>query len=170
MIKAWADREHWPPALKRKIEEFNVERATRFIAEALWVRWADDQDTRAQRGGPGVPRVTDSRRALFDEWTSMLDSNPASDRAQMLLARWQSLLDVQSNGDEQIKADLEAWVQRRHTWPDGMRRYLASLYAADVETWSRVADFIDEARACKTSGGTPSHSVASSLPQSGGDA
>jgi hypothetical protein len=157
MIKAWADREYWPSSLKGRLEEFDVERATRFIAEALWVRWADHQDATRQRGGAGVPRVTDSRRALFDEWMSLLDHDPGSDRAQALLTRWQTLLDDETNGDEEIKADSDAFVRRRQTWPAGMRRYVASLYGTDPDTWSAVVDFIDQALAYKTSDGRPSH-------------
>jgi DNA-binding transcriptional MerR regulator len=168
MIKAWADREHWPSSLKRRIEEFDIERATRFVADALWVRWADEQDARRQRGGSGIPRVTDSRRALFDEWRAMLDGDPASEQAQALVERWQTLLDVESNGDEEIKTDLAAFVQSRHQWPDGMRRYIASLYAADEATWSRVTDFIERALAYRTSGETPSRRDESSSPRSGG--
>jgi DNA-binding transcriptional MerR regulator len=170
LIKAWADRDHWPPSLKRRLEEFDVERATRFIADALWVRWADEQEARATRGGAGVPRVTDSRRTLFHEWVAMVDGSPAGDEAQALLVRWETLLDVESNGDEEIKADLQAWRRGRHTWPAGMRRYFASLYATDLETWSRVEDFIDQARAYTTSGGTPSPPDASSSPRSGAGA
>jgi DNA-binding transcriptional MerR regulator len=167
LIKAWADREHWPASLKRRLEEFDVERATRFIAEALWVRWADEQDARTKRGGPGLPRVTDSRRALFDEWRSMLDGDPAGERAQALLARWLALLDVESNGDEIVKADHLAALRRRHMWPSGMRRYIASLYATDVDTWSRVTDLIELALACTTSDGTRPHPDVSSSPRSG---
>jgi DNA-binding transcriptional MerR regulator len=170
MIKAWADRDQWPPALKRRMEEFDVERATAFIAEAIWIRWADEQDAHVRRGGPGVPRVTDSHRALFDEWRSILHADPASETAQGLLTRSMTLLDVESQGDGEIKAGYTASLRRRHTWPAGMRRYIASLYATDTDTWSRVADFIDRARACRTSDGTPSHPAASSSPQSGGDA
>ena len=170
MIKAWADREHWPALLKRRMEEFEVERATRFIADALWVRWADEQDARIARGGAGLPRVTDSRRALFDEWRSMLDRDPASGEAQALLERWDALLDIESNGDEEVKAGLAAFVERRHHWPDGMRRYIASLYAADAGTWSRVTDFIEQAHAYRTSGERRSHPGGSSSPRSGADA
>ncbi len=170
MITAWADREHWPSSLQRRIEEFDVERATRFIADALWVRWADEQDARRQRGGAGLPRVSDSRRALFDEWATLLDRNPGSDEAQRLLVRWQTLLDVESNGDEEIKADYAASVQRRESWPTGMRRYIASLYDTDAVTWSRVADFIEQAIAYKTSGERPSPPDGSSSRQSGADA
>ena len=170
MIKAWADREHWPASLKRRLEEFDIERATRFIADVLWVRWADQQDATRQRGGPGVPRVTDSRRALFDEWVSLLDGDPGSHEAQELLARWQALLDVETNGDEAIKADSAGFVQRRQSWPAGMRRYIASLYDTDADTWSKVVDFIERALAYKTSGERPSRPGASSSPQSGAGA
>lgn len=155
-IKAWADRDHWPSSMKQRMQEFDVERATRFIADALWVRWADQQDATSQRGGAGVPRVSDSRRALFDEWVSLLTRDPGSDHAQELLTRWQTLLNVETNGDEEIKADVAGFVQRRQSWPAGMRRYIASLYGTDVDTWSRVTDFIEQALAYKTSDETPS--------------
>jgi len=161
LIKAWADREHWPASLKRRLEEFDVERATRFIADALWVRWADQQDATRRRGGPGVPRVSDSRRALFDEWATLLESDPRSQRAQELLTRWQSLLDVETNGDEEIKAHTVAFVRRRQSWPAGMQRYMASLYDSDVDRWSRVNEFIEQALAYRTSDGRPSHPDAS---------
>ena len=157
LIRAWADREHWPSSLKRRMEEFDVERATRFIADALWVRWADQQDATRHRGGPGIPRVTDSRRALFDEWATLLDRRPGSDQVQALLTRWQALLDVETAGDETITSDHAALVQRRHLWPAGLRRYIASLYDTDADTWSRVTDFIEQALAYRTSGDRPSH-------------
>jgi MerR family transcriptional regulator, thiopeptide resistance regulator len=156
MIKAWADREHWPSSLKHRIEEFDIERATRFIADALWARWADQQDAARQTGGPGVPRVSDSRRALFDEWTFLLDRDPGSEPVQSLLARWERLLDVETEGDQAIKTDIADFVRRRQSWPAGMRRYMASLYATDLDTWSRVTDFIEQALAYKTSGESPS--------------
>ena len=95
-------------------------------------------------------------RALFDEWVSLLDRDPASDQAQDLLARWQTLLDEECDGDEEIKADHAALVQRRQSWPAGMRRYIASLYDTDTDTWSRVVDFIEQALAYKRSGERPS--------------
>jgi hypothetical protein len=170
LIKAWADREHWPVSLKQRMQEFDVERATRFIADALWARWADQQDALRQRGGPGVPRVTDSRRMLFDEWLSLLDRDPGSEHVQALCARWQRLLDVECHGDEEIKAEHVGFFQRRQSWPAGMRRYIASLYDTDVDTWSRVTDFIEQALAYTTSGETPSPPGASSSPLSGAPA
>ena len=90
--------------------------------------------------------------------------------AQELLARWQTLLDVESGGDEAIKADYAGLVQRRQSWPAGMRRYIASLYDTDVDTWSKVVDVIEQTLAYKTSGERPSRPGASSSPQSGAGA
>jgi DNA-binding transcriptional MerR regulator len=170
LMKAWADREHWPPSLKRRMEAFDVERASRFIADAVWVRWSDEQDARRQRGGPGVPRVTDSRRALFQEWQAILETDPAGDEAQAVLARWQALLDVETDGDEDMKADYLSSLRRRPSWPAGMRRYFASLYGTDTDTWSRVMDFIEQALACTTSGDGLLLPDESSSPRSGGRA
>jgi hypothetical protein len=39
---------------------------------------------------------------------------------------------------------LDAFSRRRE-WPSGKRRYMASLYELDVDTWQRVADFIERA-------------------------
>jgi hypothetical protein len=41
---------------------------------------------------------------------------------------------------------LDAFSRRRQ-WPDGMKRYVASLYEVDVDTWQRVTDFIERAAA-----------------------
>jgi hypothetical protein len=162
LMKAWADREHWPVSLRRRATELDVEAAARFINDALWIRWSADQDRRAQHGGPGVPRVTESRRALFREWEAVLDADPAGDRAQALAARWEAQLEAETGGDEEIKSDMRDFFRRRSSWPAGMRRYFASLYATDPDTWTRVTDFIERALACTRSGGPPSRPCVSS--------
>jgi hypothetical protein len=92
MIKAWADREHWPAALKRRA-----------------------------------------------------DSEPTSPEAQSLVARWRALVEAETLSDEELKRDALDALSRRRQWPDGMRRYIASLYELDVDTWQRVTDFIERA-------------------------
>jgi DNA-binding transcriptional MerR regulator len=123
------------------------DRATAFINDALWVRWADQQETRAGAGGPGVPRVTERRRDLFRQWEAILGDDPAGERAQALAVEWRALLDSETGGDEQIKADVRGFISHRSNWPTGMKRFIASLYATDAETWERVTDFIEEATA-----------------------
>ena len=41
---------------------------------------------------------------------------------------------------------LKAFRGRR-SWPVGMKRYWASLYEMDADTWERVTDFIEKADA-----------------------
>jgi DNA-binding transcriptional MerR regulator len=70
--RAWADREHWPPVLKRKIAEFNIEGATRFVNEVLWVRWDAEREA-ARRSGTGAPpRVSERRRLLYRDCAAFL--------------------------------------------------------------------------------------------------
>jgi DNA-binding transcriptional MerR regulator len=145
LIKAWADKEHWPASLKRRVAECDVERATRFIGEALWERWEAERLERERSGAPAPPRVTESRRALYREWLGILGSDPSGQEAQALAARWRALLDAQTGGDEETKREVLEGFSRRREWPDGMKRYMASLYEMDVDTWQRVTDFIERA-------------------------
>jgi MerR family transcriptional regulator, thiopeptide resistance regulator len=144
LFKAWADREHWPAALKRRIAEFNVERATEFVNDALWIRWDREREERGRKGE--VPmRASPSRRALFHEWKQLVGSDPTGPAAQALAARWRDLLDLESGGDEEIKSDVRRAFRSRQVWPTGMKRYWASLYETDLETWDQVTEFIERA-------------------------
>jgi len=145
LIKAWADREHWPAALKRRAAEYDIERATRFIGEALWERWEAERLERERTGAPAPPRASESRRVLFRDCAEILDSAPSSPVAQSLVMRWRALIDSETLGDEELKRDALDAFSRRREWPSGMRRYIASLYELDVETWQRVTDFIERA-------------------------
>jgi hypothetical protein len=146
-IKAWADREHWPPSLKRRLHEYGVERAIRFIGEAAWERWEQQRLERLRAGDPAPPRVTESRRALYHDCSLLLGSDPSGKEARSIVTRWRALLDAETGGDEEIKRDVLDAFSRRRKWPDGMRRYTASLYELDVDTWQRVTDFIERAAA-----------------------
>jgi DNA-binding transcriptional MerR regulator len=147
LIKAWADREHWPPAMKRRIAEYDIERATRFMGEALWERWEAERVERERAGAPAPPRVSESRRRLYRDCSTILGSHPSSPEAQTLVARWRALIDAETCGDEELKRDMLDSFSRRRQWPNGMTRYIASLYELDVETWQRVSDFIERAAA-----------------------
>jgi len=145
LVKAWADREHWPASLKRRAAEYEIERATRFIAEALWERWEAERVDRARAGALAPPRASQSRRDLFRDCTAVLDTDVSGEEAQAIAVRWRALLDAETGGDEEIKRDLLEALSRRRHWPAGMKRYMASLYELDVETWQRVTDFIERA-------------------------
>jgi DNA-binding transcriptional MerR regulator len=144
LMKAWADREHWPVAMKRRLAEFDIERATEFVNDALWIRWDREREERA-RAGEVPPRASPSRRALFHDWKRLLGSDPHGPAAQSMVARWRALLDEESGGDEQIKADVLRAFRSGQVWPVGMKRYWASLYETDLETWDLVTKFIERA-------------------------
>jgi DNA-binding transcriptional MerR regulator len=145
LVRAWADREHWPLSLKRRVAEYDIERATRFIAEALWERWEAERLERERAGAPAPPRVSQSRRDLFRDSSAILDADPSSQEARAIVARWRALLEAETGGDEEIKRDMAEALSRRRHWPAGMRRYMASLYELDLDTWQRVTDFIERA-------------------------
>lgn len=81
LMRAWADREHWPPMLKRRITEFAIERASRFIHEVLWVRWDAEREARQQAGTSARPRVSEQRQQLYRDCSAMLDESPSSPAA-----------------------------------------------------------------------------------------
>jgi len=144
MMKAWADRDHWPVALKRRLAEFDVERATEFVNDALWIRWDREREVRASNGEV-PPRASPSRRVLFHEWKQLVGTDPSGPAARSMATRWRDLLDQESGGDEEIKGGVMRAFRSRQVWPTGMKRYWASLYETDVETWDRVAEFIERA-------------------------
>jgi DNA-binding transcriptional MerR regulator len=143
--RAWADREHWPPALKQKIAEFEIERATRFINAALWFRWDSEREALARTGTSAPPRVSERRREVYRDCATILDESPSSPAARSIAARWRAIVDDEYDGDEEARTTILKGFRGRRTWPAGFKRYWASLYGMDAATWERVADFIDAA-------------------------
>jgi MerR family transcriptional regulator, thiopeptide resistance regulator len=135
-------------ALDAVVDDPDPARALRrFMMNTSWERWEE----RRREAGRGVPRPPDrvgaTRRALFHDIAAALDAGPVDDEiAQALRARWRALIDAETDGNAEVKEALErAWNLRTH-WPDGMRRYVASLYEMEFDAWERVAQFIDGSR------------------------
>src|SRR5712692_4126430 len=114
----------------------------RFVGESSWARW-EAKRAKAASTAPRAPdRISVSRLALFREIATALDRDPSGEAARPLVARWDALLDAETGGDAETKAAMrKAWADRRN-WPDGMRRYVASLYDAEPDAWERVAAFV----------------------------
>lgn len=104
-----------------------------FIAEAAWERWEGERKRRASTAPRAPDRASESRIVLFREIESALAENPASRRAKTLAAQWRDTVDPET---------LAALTRRAH-WPDGMRRYVASLYETTPDIWERVVRFIE---------------------------
>ncbi len=141
-MKAWGDREHWPPVLQQRMSQFNVDRASRFITEALWAKWEAQRDA-AQRQGMVPHRASESRRTLFRDCLAAIDGGPHTAAAQSLVERWRALIDVESGGDAETREQMFQSFRGRSRWPAGMKQYIASLNDADVPTWERVQDFLE---------------------------
>jgi len=147
LVKAWADREHWPPALRRKITEFNIERAIRFVGEAMWTRWDAEREATERAGTAAPPRVSERRRLLYRDCLAILAESPSGPAAQSIVERWHAIVDDEADGDEEAKAATLKAFSRRGSWPEAFKRYWASLYGMDADSWERVADFIERAHA-----------------------
>jgi hypothetical protein len=143
LIRAWADREHWPPMLRRRITEFAIERAHRFINEVMWARWDAEHETGRHAGTSAPPRVSERRQQLNRDCSAILGESPSGPAAQSIAARWQAIVDEEVGGDEEARAAMLQSFRGRGTWPAGLKRHCTSLYGMDAATWERVADFIE---------------------------
>jgi DNA-binding transcriptional MerR regulator len=144
LIKAWADRQHWPAAMQRRASKFNLEKLAEFISKALtckmkkyysdeaWAKWTESpQQVRAQASAEWIELVREVHASLGED--------PASEKAQALATRWIEVSTSMAGGDPGILAAWKkAWEDRQH-WPATNRRQLAS---SDYEN---VAEFIGKA-------------------------
>jgi len=115
-----------------------------FVMNTSWERW--EQKRRDASDGISRPpdRVSASRRALFHDIAAVLESGGVSDDvAQSLWTRWDALLDAETCGHADVKAALARVLRLRAHWPDGVKRYVASMYEMEPDVWERVAHFIE---------------------------
>jgi DNA-binding transcriptional MerR regulator len=147
LIKAWADREHWPAAMRMKASKFDIERIAEFIGKAItsgrkkyyseesWAKWTErPQQSREQASAEWVELVREVRASLGED--------PAGEKAQALAARWIEVAESMAGNDSGIlTAWTKAWEDRQH-WPARERQQLAS---SDYE---KVAEFVGKAIGC----------------------
>lgn len=158
---AWMDREHWPPVMKQRLEEFKVEECSAFIklaalssrkqyfSEQAWAKLMKLRENVEDHS-----RMWQARVDLFADIEKALLGDPAGEIAQALVARWRTQLDQASGGDLEIKtALLDGWTNRRH-WPPSVRWQAEALHMMSFERFERAADFLDRAAALSATGGT----------------
>jgi DNA-binding transcriptional MerR regulator len=116
----------------------------RFIGNASWARWEAKRKTMASPAPRAPDRASPSRFALFHEIREALDRDPSGDTARPLVARWQALIEAEAEGNPETIAAMREIAATRAKWPDGARRYVASLYDTDVGTWERVMRFVTQ--------------------------
>ena len=152
---AWMDREHWPPAMKQRIAQFNLEEVVAFIhraavasrkkyfSPAAWSRFVELR-TRSELN---FSFSWQARVDLFRDIEAALGEDPAGAKARALAARWIAQIDGASGGDPEIKAGLmKAWADRGH-WPATLRWQVQALHMMPYERFVKCADFIDQSMA-----------------------
>jgi DNA-binding transcriptional MerR regulator len=150
---AWADRENWPPAMRKRLAEFRLEEVNAFIDEAVrssqkryfsatgWTKYLALRD----RDPEDYSRMWQARVDLFRDVEAALDEEPSSERAQALGQRWTSLMLELSGHDREVMDGLiAAWADRPH-WPATLRWQIEGLYMLSAERFARAAAFIDAA-------------------------
>ena len=150
---AWADRDHWPSRLKRRIDEFNLEAVNALVEQAAqaaprkdftaaaWDRYIARRDSSPE----SVSRAWQARVALFRDIEAALDSSAAAGQAAALRARWDEQLASASGGDPEIHAALlKMWADRDH-WSASLRWQVEAIHWLPYERILRVAEFLDNA-------------------------
>ena len=109
--------------------------------------WAALLERRRAAGPELAARAEEGTRkwmALFHDIQAARDDDPASEKAQALVARWQALIDEFTGGNQAIAAGVgNVWADRDN-WPAQMRAQ-SELFMDE-----RVWDFIRRARAAGT--------------------
>jgi DNA-binding transcriptional MerR regulator len=115
----------------------------RFVGEWIWTQVEARRHAMAPSGHRAPDRVSPSKLALFRDMEAALDGPADAEGTRQLIARWEAMLDREVGGDvDTLAAMRKAWANWRN-WPDGMRRYVASLFDAEPSALERVAAFID---------------------------
>ena len=152
-MTAWADREHWPPAMRERIAAFNLEEVFAFIkraaessnkkyfSEEAWSFLLGQRDRSVEE----VSRFWQARVDLFHDIERTLGEDPAGERAQSLAARWTVQIDSASGGRTGVRAGLmKQWADRR-SWSAVQCWQAEGLHMMSYERFLRAADFIDRA-------------------------
>jgi hypothetical protein len=155
-MTAWADREHWPARMKRRIDEFNLEAVTaliqqaaqsapkRYFAPAAWDRYTARIAAGRNDDPERVSRAWRARVDLFRDIETALDSGGADQQAEVFRARWNEQLESASGGDPEIhEALLTMWADREH-WSASLRWQIEAIHWMPYDRIQKIADFLAE--------------------------
>lgn len=153
---AWADREHWPAAMKQRISQLNLEEAWAFIqrvvlcarkkyfSDSAWARFVELRHQAAENPET-ASRAWQTRVDLFRDTAHAQHEDPESDKGRELAQRWSAMLEAQSAGDAEIRAALVTmWSDRAH-WSATLRWLMEGLSMLTAEQFDSAANFLDEA-------------------------
>lgn len=151
---AWMDRDHWPPAMKQRVAEFNLESAFEFIgkvaaasrkkyfSERAWALLVEHQRDRAE---PDLSASWQARVDLFAAIEAALSTDPGSAKAQDLAERWLAQVESACTDDAEVKSGvMKMWADRRN-WPATLRHQMQALHMMSYERIQDCADFLERA-------------------------
>ena len=151
---AWMDREHWPPAMKQRIAEFNLEAVFEFIAAVAAASrekyfseraWALLVELRRDRMELDLSSSWQARVDLFAEIEAALSEDPRGTKAQDLADRWLAQIELDCLGDAEVRLGvMKLWTDRGN-WSATLRHQMQGLHMMSYEQILRCADFIDRA-------------------------
>jgi len=141
--KAWTDRDAWPPTLRARLAEFDVDRITRFIADATWELVERERAVRGTTAYRAPDRVSEAKMTLFHEIGRALDADPSGGTARPLVVKWREIVEEELAVDPGARASVAKFRAARGSWPSGLRIYMASLYRMEPPSFERVLDFIE---------------------------
>jgi DNA-binding transcriptional MerR regulator len=142
---AWMDRDHWPPSMKRRMAELNLEQATRFMERAAVVsrqkyfsEEAWSKFIQIRKDPARISAIWQSRVDLFREIECGLSENASSIRTL-----WMAHVEAASSGDAGVKTGLlKLWADRKN-WTATIRWLEETLSMMTGKRFDRVADIID---------------------------
>ncbi len=149
---AWLDRDNWPPVMKQRMAEFQMEEVwgfvrkasiasnKRYFSDAAWARilhLAGD--------GSDHTRRWQERVDLFRDVENALNEDPLGPVGQQLAQRWLTHLDEVSGHNAEVKEGLlRGWDGRRY-WPAHLRWMVEGLHGMTFERMEACAEFLDRA-------------------------
>jgi DNA-binding transcriptional MerR regulator len=144
LLRAWVDRQNWPPEVRQKVSKFNLEGIAEFMSQAIngyRKKYYSDEAWAKMRQSSRQSQEQNSLAwfELFLEVGAALGEDPGSEKAQALAARWMELWETSTGGDPGIQAgSIRAWADSQN-WPPAMQQQRDSF------NFEELSDFIHEA-------------------------
>jgi DNA-binding transcriptional MerR regulator/thiol-disulfide isomerase/thioredoxin len=153
---AWSDRQNWPPAMKQRIADLNLEAVSAFIekvalsarkkyfTDSAWTRFAELR-RQAVENPEIASHAWQTQVDLFRDITQAKHEDPAGEHGRQIAQRWDAMLETESAGDAEIKAALMAAWSDRGNWSATLRWRMEALSMASGETFDAATDFLEKA-------------------------
>jgi len=136
LLKAWHDRQYWPPEVQNRFSEFNFDEISQFIAgvfasyrkkrfgEIVWSRDLS-QFTPEER-----ERFALAVLDLHFKIEESLDTDPDSETGQALAARWMEIVESRTGGRPGFissPGSYESYLKWMNSWPAPIHQRMRTL-------------------------------------------